>query len=243
MKRIAWARHTAVLALAVTSLGCSTTVVPPPSFPDAVARTKPTATVKPRSFRLGDMFAPAAYLDWSGNDPITVVTHRSRVLTGIGIYRANIAFTASLPDLELRCETEPKISTAPSTRFGCWSTGNANEDLTFWIAPDADCPASGSAHNRTLKTPACWRGVLRSGNLEARLFHGFAKEYGTPASWVSWLGPKGELLLAANGEMSGIGTRVNLFHGTGTTSPEAMRKLVLTTVALAVWRDAALSDD
>lgn len=179
--------------------------------------------------------APTSW-DLPSGETILIAVDRASVTSGFGLYHAEIAFTASLPGEQIRCESEPAGPNVPRTRFGCWSTGPGTDDLSFWLAPGEDCPARNASHVSTLTTPSCWNGELTVNGARASLQHGYVESTGAPVGYVSWVSASNELLLAADivTEM-----QVRLYEPPKELPAQVKRRLILLTVALSWWEHAA----
>lgn len=161
--------------------------------------------------------------------PITVDVERSRVHTGLGRYGADVAFTASSGGLSLRCATDPDGPGVPKTRFGCWSEGAPG--ITFWVAPDQDCPARNIAYNRTRRTPACWEGVLTTPQDTYTTAQAHLTGRGHAIERLTWTNAAAEVQQAADLVVAGR-PRV---YGTPDAEPEL---LYLHAFALQYWLHA-----
>lgn len=182
-------------------------------------------------------FAPLSW-DLPDGEQIKIDVDRAGITSGLGLYHAEFAFTATLGGEQLRCESEPSGPDVPMTRFGCWSMGES-KDVTFWLAPDEVCPARHVSHVSTLTTPGCWNGKLTMNGERASLHHGYLEATGSPVGYVSWTTEANELLLAAN---IVTGLQVRVYEPTRELPEQLKRRLLLLTVALSWWEHAARSD-
>lgn len=119
---------------------------------------------------------------------VLVEVERAGLTSGFGFYKADLAYELSLGDLVLECATEPSGPSVPETRFGCWSSGQGRE-VTFWMAPDEECPARNLGFAKTMKTPACWRGVLTTPERSYEVVYSWGSlgGRGTPLGGISWV--------------------------------------------------------
>lgn len=210
------------------------------------------ATVEPTGWHLrkqepivisptpGRMFGVAP-LSWDlpSGEQIQVAVDRARVVSGMGFYRSDIAFTASVGDDAIRCESEPAGPEVPPTRFGCWSVGTSGNRIAFWIAPTRNCPPKDVAYIKTATTPDCWHGELELNGERASLRHGYLKSTKSPVGYITWVTKADELLLAAN-IVSDL--QVRLFEPQQAIAADTMRQLTLLTVALSWWEHASSPD-
>jgi len=159
---------------------------------------------------------------------VTIEMEPSWVHVGTRRFRADLAYSATFGTLTLHCATEPKGPGVPETRFGCWSDA---EDVTFWVAPDTACPARHTAYRQTLRTPACWRGVLTTPTTKYTTAHAYITQRGHVIHRVSWLDETGTVQQAAD---LVVERRPRIFHATETDRA----LLSLHAVALQFWLDA-----
>lgn len=213
-----------ILVLCCATSACA--IVRPPAWPDP--EPEPLVIEATPGHMYG--YAPISW-DVPTGETITIAVDRASVTSGLGLYHADIAFTAALDGEQLRCESEPAGPGVPSTRFGCWSEG-----VTFWLAPGHDCPPRHAAHASTLTTPACWDGELTVDGQRTLLHHGYVEATGAPVGYVSWTTEAGELQLAADTVSS---MQVRIYAASKALSDRARRRLVLLTVALSWWEHAA----
>ncbi len=216
-----------LLVVSLTASACA--IVRPPAWPDP--EPEPVVIVATPGHMYG--YAPLSW-DLPTGEAITIGVDRAGVTSGLGMYEADIAFTAALGEEQLRCESEPAGPDVPATRFGCWSKA-----VTFWLAPGRDCPARHAAHASTLTTPACWEGELTLDGQRARLHHGYVEATGAPVGYVSWTTEDGALLMAANIVSS---MQVRIVDTAEALPEEARRRLTLLTVALSWWEHASRPD-
>jgi len=220
--------HLAVQALC----GCS--LAYPPGWDE---RVRPGEVIRPTP---GVMFgmAPRSW-DLPSGERIVISVERASLLRGIGLYRADLDFTATYAGTaeSIRCKSEPSGPGVPRTRFGCWSAGRT-DDLRFWLAPDEDCPARPVAHVRTLTSPRCWRGHLTADGEGVELRHGYLVSTGSPVGYLSWSTHDHHPLLAAD-IVGGTVTVFDVRRGAPLTA-RARRSLVLVTLALRWWEQVAL---
>ncbi|WP_156339229.1 hypothetical protein [Chondromyces crocatus] len=184
--------------------------------------------------------APVSW-DLRGGDKILVDVQKGTVISGMGMYHADLRFKvayASEPSASITCATEPAGPDVPRTRFGCWSAEGAAEPLTFWMAPGVDCPARHAAVTKTLTTPECWHGVLTLPDRTLQLRHGIMPSMGSPIGRVSWVSAKGDPLLVADIVVT---LWIELFDPRGGPRVDQglRRKLTLLTVALHWWEHAS----
>jgi hypothetical protein len=176
--------------------------------------------------------APTSW-DLPGGRRIRIDVDRASVLSGMGLYRADMAFTAGFIGTadQIGCGTEPAGPAVPETRFGCWGEG-----VAFWIAPDQGCSARDAANVETLTTAACWNGQLRTGRRRIDLRHATLAATGSPVGYVTWMDEQDRVLLTADI----VSTFQIRFYRLAGGRPSAMtRKLLLLTVALAWWEHAS----
>ncbi len=223
------------VCLAFPFLASACTVIRPPGWP--AGDEQPTTVVQATP---GVMYGVAPWSwDVTGGERIRIDVDEASVTSGFGMYHAEIAFTATLGQDQIRCESEPSGANVPKTRFGCWSTGSGAEALTFWLAPGEDCPARHVAHVSTLTTPRCWNGALTMGEQQTTLRHGYLESTGSPVGYVSWLSAAGEVLIAADivTEM-----QVRFYEPKKELPAQVKRRLILVTVALSWWEHASRPD-
>ena len=223
--------RTLVPILCTPLLACA--VVHPPGWE---ARKDPPMLISATPWKMYG-FAPVSW-DLPDGRTIEIDVAECSVTSGMGLYSANIAFSAAIanaPGGEIRCTTDPAGPGVPNTRFGCWTDGDAAEAMKFWLAPDEDCPAQNVSVTKTLTTPRCWNGELTYGDESIALVHGYLESTESPVGYVSWVSDK-EPLLAAD---IVVDSRV-LVHDVGADLPDELRQqLILLTVALSWWEHAS----
>jgi len=185
-------------------------------------------------------FAPVSW-DLPDGRVILIEVERCAIVSGMGLYTADIDFSAAFRDApgeRIRCRTDPTGPGVPETRFGCWTEGDAASPLQFWIAPGEDCPARHVPVARTLTTPSCWNGELTTEGGPIALVHGYLKSTGSPVGYVSWVSQSGALLAAD----IVVDQRI-LVYDVGAELPDDLRqRLLLLTVALSWWEHASQPD-
>jgi hypothetical protein len=185
---------------------------------------------------------PFGMTPWSYDLPdgrqIIVDTERARVSSGLGFYRAELVFEIALEDTKLVCATEPRGPDIPKTRFGCWSPGDA-EDVTFWMAPDRDCPARHISFARTMKSPACWTGELTTPRSRYRVVYSHSS-LGGPVKMISWIDTSREAIVQAVDSV--IEMRMELYPAAERPEDEA-DILTLHAMALHYWHHTVFDND
>ncbi len=219
------------LSLVASSLALGAcAVVRPPGYPDSDDNAVIVQATPGKPYGV----APTSW-DLPNGERIRINVLRAAVTSGMGMYTADIAFTATMGPDEIHCESEPTSPGIPPTRFGCWSI-RGSEKLTFWLAPGEDCPPKHIAHAKTLTTPACWHGEASVNGETTVLRHGYLKSTGSPVGYVSWLSATKEPLLAADIVLE---TSVRLYQPKRDLPAATRRNLTLLTIALAWWEDAS----
>ncbi len=209
---------------------CACSVVRPPGYPEHDEQGVLVQATPGKSYGV----APTSW-DLPNGERIRINVLRADVTSGMGMYAADIAFTAALGAETIHCESEPTSAGIPPTRFGCWSIGGS-EKLTFWLAPGEDCPPKHVEHVKTLTTPACWHGQASVNGETMLLRHGYLKSTGSPVGYISWLSATNEPLLAADIVLE---TSVRLYEPKRDLTAALKRNLTLLTIALAWWEDAS----
>ncbi len=182
--------------------------------------------------------APLSW-DTAAGERILVEVQDASVASGLGhsasSFRFDVAFRGASQE-RILCGTQPAGPDVPETRFGCWSPESERELLRFWLAPNLGCPLGSPA--QTLTTRECWNGELSLDGEQVQLRHGHLESTGSPVGYLSWVGERQQLLLAADivREM-----QVELFDASPAEGVPATlrRRLVLLTVALAYWEHAS----
>jgi hypothetical protein len=226
-----------LLVVSCALLGlCSCAVVHPPGW--EARAVPPTVIGATPGVMYG--FAPMSW-DLPDGRRIEIDVAECKVTSGIGSYSADIAFSAAFTDDSgdrIRCETAPVGPGVPRTRFGCWNEGDSTEALTFWLAPDEDCPARNAAVATTLTNQRCWNGELSHGGETYSLVHGYLAKTESPVGFVSWVAGEEPLLVAD----IVVDSRVVVHEVDAALPDELRRRLVLLTVALSWWEHASRPD-